>query len=317
MLLYYGADIDAKSEEGTTPLLASIWAGYADIADILIQNGANMEAKDNEGFTPFLMAALYGDTLIMDLLFKKGVDIYATNSLNYNALTLTILADHSAATEYLIRIGDKWTDSGRNVINPYTVASKYGRKEMVSILKKNNFPGQLKYEIDQVAIAASSKLCMHDLYTGVSISLKEPYLNLGFIAGCDMKLWYTRVLLKDSENLFYQYMDKGSVAYAGLYKDFSLTNNALTSNIVFSTSLSAGYTFGNNLKGTLITPENKLIMIPALSFKWTKKNLSISLGAEYMKTEYYHVGPVWFRIGSSYSLFFDNVRTKDKTLRWY
>ncbi|MCX6325336.1 MAG: ankyrin repeat domain-containing protein [Bacteroidia bacterium] len=317
LLLYYGASIDVKSEEGTTPLLASIWAEYTDVADLLIQNGANMEARDNDGFTPFLMAAFNGDTLMMDLLYKKGVDIYATNISHQNALTLSILADRRGAAAFLLRIGDKWTNSGRGVVNPYSVASKYRRKEMVNILEKNNVRGQLKYEIDQVGLTASSRFCLHDLYTGVSLSFKEPFLNEGFIIGFDMKLWYTRVLIKDSGHLFYQYLDKGSVAYAGLFKDFALTDRLYRSNFAFSTSLLAGYSFGNKLKGTLITPENKFMVIPAISFKWTKKNLSISLGMEYMKTEYYHVGPVWLRIGSSYSLFFDNIRTKAKTIKWY
>ena len=53
LLLYYDADPNKKSNDGTTPLMASIWAGYTDITDLLFQNGANLEARDNDGFTPF------------------------------------------------------------------------------------------------------------------------------------------------------------------------------------------------------------------------------------------------------------------------
>jgi len=317
LLLYYEASIDNKTVEGTTPLIASIWAGYADVANLLIQNGANLEARDNEGFTPFLLAAFYGDTLMMDLLFKNGVDIYATNKSNHNALTLSILAGQSNVTIFLLKIGDKWTNSGRDAVDPYSVASKYRRKDIISILEKNNVPGKLKKEIDQVAITVSSRVSLHDLYTGVSLAFKEPYLDFGIIAGYDMKLWYTRVLVKNSENVYYQYMDKGSVAYAGLFKNFALTDNTNKGNFEFSTSLSAGYAFGNKLKGTSITPDNKFMVIPAISFKWTKKYLSLSMGMEYMKTEYYHVGPVWLRVGCSYNYFFDNVRTTGKTIKWY
>jgi ankyrin repeat protein len=316
LLLYYGASVDIKSEEGTTPLMASIWAGYSDIADLLIQNGANMEVRDNDGFTPFLMASFNGDTLLMDLLYKQGVDIYVTNTANHNALTLSILTGHSKATEFLLKIGDKWTTSGKNIFDPYVVASKYQRKEIIRILEKNNLPGKLKYEIDQVNMSVSSRFCLNDIYTGASLSFREPYLNGGIITGCDMKLWYTRVLSKKSDDLYYQYMDKGSVAYAGLFKDFTLTRNAFKGNCGFSTSLSAGYAFGNKLKGTRIGPENKLMIVPAISFNWTKKNLSLSLGMTYLKTEYYHNGSVWFRIGSSYNFYFDNVRTKSKTIKW-
>jgi len=317
MLLYYNASIDNKTVEGSTPLLAAIWAGNADVADLLIQNGANMEARDNEGFTPFLMAALNGDTLIMQLLFKKGVDIYATNASNHNALALAIIADHRDAIAFLLKIGDKWANQGSHAVSPYSVASKYRRKDIIKILENNKIPGNLRYEIDQVDIMASTKFFLHDIYTGVSLSFKEPYLNGGIILGCDMKLWDTRVLLKKSEHTFYQYMNKGSVFYAGLFKDIALTDNAFRGNFEISTSLSAGYAFGNELKGTLFAPENKFMVIPAFSFKWTKKDLSFSLGADYMKTEFYRVGPVWLRFGASYNIYFDNVRTKRKTLKWY
>lgn len=317
LLLYYGALIDEKSIEGTTPLLASIWAGYADVAELLIQNGANMEARDNDGFTPFLLAAFYGDTLIMDMLYKKGVDIYAMNNNRHNALTLSILTGQTYVTQFLFKkIGNNWVKPGGDAVNPYRVATKYRRKEIIDILLKNNVSGQLNYEIDQVAITGSSRFGIHDLYTGVSLAFKEPYLNAGFIAGCDMKLWYSRVMVQNSDHLFYQYMDKGSVAYAGLFKDFALTDRLDRCNFVFSTTLLAGYSFGNKLKGTLLAPENKFKVIPAISLKLIKMNFSLSTGLEYMQTGYYHHGPVWLRIGCSYTHFFDNVRMQVKNIKW-
>lgn len=317
LLLYYNASIDKKTIEGTTPLMASVWAGNAAIADLLIQNGANMEARDNEGFTPFLMAALNGDTLIMDLLFKKGVDIYATNTSKHNALALTIISDQSDATKYLLKIGDKWGDQEKGAVNPYSVASKYRRKDIIRILEEKKIPGHINYGIDQVEVMVSGRFFLHDIYTGASLSFKEPFLNGGILVGFDTKLWYTRVLLRQSEHMFYQYFNKGSVIYAGLFKNFALTNNVFRGNFEFSTSLSAGYSFGDELKGTLTAPDNIFRLIPAVSLKWTTKNLSCSLGVEYMKTEFYHTGPVWLRLGVSYNLFFDNIRTNKKTLKWY
>jgi ankyrin repeat protein len=317
LLIYYDASLNLQSREGTTPLLAAIWAGNTDVADLLIQNGADLEISDNDGFTPFLLSAFYGDTLMMDILFKKGANIYATNNARHNALTLTILTGNTYASEFLLKIGKNWVSSDNKALNPYTVAAKYQRKEMISILKSNNVPGQLKYEIDQMAITGSSRFSLHDIYTGVSLSFKEPYLNAGITIGCDMKLWYTRVLMQESENLYYQYMDKGAVAYAGIFKDFRLTDNPGRFNYSFSTSLLAGYSFGNKLKGTLITAENGFKVIPAISFKMTKYKFSYILGLEYVNTDFYHIGPVWVRAGISYNYFFDNVRTKIKPIKWY
>jgi len=316
LLLYYDASIDLKSQEGLSPLMTSIWAGYPDISDLLIQNGANLESRDNDGFTPFLMAALYGDTLIMDMLYKQGVDIYAINYSNNNALSLSILANHIEATKFLLRIGDKWSDMDKNVVNPYNIASKYQRKEMIDLLKENNIPGKLKYNIDQVSLTPSARFSLHDFYSGLSISFKEPYLNGGFIAGCDMKLWHSRVLVQDSEHLFYQYMEKSSVAYAGLFKDFSLTDRPENRNIYLSTSLLAGYSFGKEFKGTYNSYDNKFMVIPSVSIKVTKIHFTLILGMEYIKTGYYRHGPLWGRLGFSYNFFFDNARNQFKNIRW-
>ena len=317
LLLYYNAPIDLKTFEGTTPLLAAIWAGYTDIARDLIQNGANMEARDNNGFTPFLMAAYFGDTLMMNILYKKGVDIYAVNKNHHNALTLSILADQGDATKLLLKIGKDWTNPGKNAIDPYVVASKFRRSDIIHTLKANNIKGDIRYGIDQVTLTATARFFINDFYSGLSLSFKEPYLNSGFIIGCDTKLWYTRVLIKSSEQLFYQYMDKGSVAYAGLFKDFALTDHIDSYNYSISTSLLGGYSFGNKLKGTLLAPESKFMLMPSVSFKVTKLSSSVFMGLEYTKTQYYHNGPVWLRIGYSYNYFLDNVRMRIKPIKWY
>jgi len=317
LLVYYNAYAEARTKEGTTPLLASIWAGNTNVSDLLIQNGASTETPDNDGFTPFLMAAFYGDTVTMNILKINGADIYATNNAGHNALTISIATGQDELTLFLLKIGDKWVNKLSNALDPYEVASAYHRKETVNILKSNNIPGDLKYGIDQISFTISTRFDLSDITTGISLAFKEPFLNAGFIAGLDTKLWETRILIQTSEDYFYQYRSKGSVAWAGLFKDFNLTDHPDRLNYSFSASLTAGYTFGNSLKGTLSAPEDKFLVIPSISLKMTKMNFAFNLGMEYIKTEYYKSGPVWVRAGVTYNYFFDNVRMKVKQLRWY
>jgi ankyrin repeat protein len=317
MLLYYNAYIDEKSDDGITPLHAAIMAGYANVADLLIQNGANMEARNNKGYTPFIMAAVNGDTLIMDLLYKHGVDIYASGNDHYNALDLSISSNQPEAVKYLLRIGKKWTPTQENAVDPYLVATKYRRKEMVSILKKNSVPGNVRYGIDQATLTLSSRFTIRDYYAGLSIAFKEPYISGGIITGCDMKFWYSRVLVKDSEHLFYQYLDKGYLAYGGIFKDFTLHENPFKSNIMLTTTLLAGYSFGHTLKGSSTAPANQFMVIPDITMKLNVRNFSMSVGMEYIKSQFYNIGPVWVRAGCSYTIFFDRVRTQVTPVKWY
>ena len=319
LLLYYDAEIDIRTTEGTTPLMAAIWAGYHETANLLIHYGANIEARDNEGFTPFLIASQNGDTLTMSILREKGVDIYQKNISNWDALNLTIRSGQKEAAGMLLRIGNRWSDPVRDVISPYSVAIAYRQKEMIALLRENDFPAITKPGFDQVAFSGGFRSDFRDFYSGFAVAFKEPLRNMGIITGFDTKLWYTRVLIRQNENLFYQYYDKSSLVYAGLLKEWPLTDNFTRSNYSVITSLSAGYSFGNKLKGTLIVPENKLRLIPAAGIMWTSaaNKTALFTNLEFTDTGFYKIGPLWWRFGFSYNFFFNNVRAPLKDIKWY
>lgn len=318
LLLYYDASVDQKSDEGITPLLASVVSGYLDVADLLIQNGADIETRNNQGYTPFLMASLIGDTVMMDFLFTHGASLYATDNADYSALDLAISADRKEAVSYLLRIGADWAGPGSNAVNPYLVASRYsGRKEIVVMLEKNHIPGKIKNRIDQISISVSSRFTLKDYYTGISFSLREPYINAGIIAGCDMKLWDTRVLVKNSEHVYYQYLDKGYLIYTGVFKDFRLYENPFKSSLTLSASLLAGYSFGHTLEGTLLAPRDKFQVIPDITMRWAGKHMGLYTGLEYINSSFYKIGPVWMRVGLLYTIYFDRNRSNVKAVKWY
>jgi len=317
LLLYYNAGINNRTIEGTTPLFAAVWAGNADIADLLVQNGADIKIRDNEGFTPFMMAALNGDTLIMDLLLNKGADIYAVNNAGHNALTLAIMNGSAETTSWLLNKGNRWAVTGNKNLDSYEVASKYRRKDLLPILQKNNVPGRVRLGIDQYTAGISTRFVSKDIYSGLNLSFKEPYINAGFNLGFDTKILATRVTIKQNDDLFYQYWEKSSMVYGGIFKDFSLNEKKLNSSSVISVSLSAGYLFVNQLKGTISTPPDSFKAIPSISYKQTWNRLSFYIGTEYIKSNYHNVSPVWIRVGFSWTTFFDDVRFHGKTIKWY
>jgi ankyrin repeat protein len=317
LLLYYRADINKKDLAGTTPLMSAIWAGNANVADLLIQNGANLEARDNDGFSPFLIAAQNGDTLMLHYLIKEGVDMYEKCREGWDALSLCIKYDHRDAIAMLIKAGNKWSDPDMNALNHYNVAAKYGRSKVIELLESSNFPNTYKAKISQMEVALSAKFNTKDLYTGFKFVFTEPRQNIGFLAGFDSKLWYSKVILRKEDNLFFHYMDKSSVAYAGVFKNFKISDNPFKSNLYFSASLSGGYWFGNKFKGTETSPESKFRLMPAAGLKWMKKSFSLYAEIEYMNTGYYKSLPIWLRTGLSYNFDFELGKTPVKLIRWY
>lgn len=317
MLLYYDADCNKKSADGTSPLMAAVWAGHADVADLLVQNGANIESRDEDGFTPFLIASQNGDTVLMNFLLQKGADLYEKNRSNLNALDLAIAYNQNDAVAFLLEKGDKWASAETNAFNPYRIAYDLDRHEAIRMLIAKKLPGKTGKRKNETTISLSEKFTLRDMYTGISISIKEPVLNGGLVAGCDLKPWYTRVLLKTTENVLYQYWNRNTIIYTGIFKDFKIGEGTTDTKLLFSGSLSAAYLFGNILKGTDYSPGNKLKLIPSATLKLQKNNFVFTTGIEYMRSEFYRAGSVWGRAGFSWCFFADRITSIGKVIRWH
>jgi len=71
LLIAEGADLNAKTFGGVTPLHTAAGIGRKEIAELLIANGADVNAKGFGG-TPLDRAIKYNHTEIVDLLRKHG-----------------------------------------------------------------------------------------------------------------------------------------------------------------------------------------------------------------------------------------------------
>ncbi len=170
--------------------------------------------------------------------------------------------------------------------------------------------------MDVISLSANTRVNNRDFLAGLMLSFKEPLINAGFMAGFDTKPFRTRVMKEAGATEFYQYLDKSSLAYAGLFKDFTLIEKPSGFTIIASASLSAGYNFGPAFNGTVARPENKVRIMPAAGLKLERSNLAVSAGIEYLKTEFYKIGPLWCRMGFTYNYRLSRVRKYEKTIEW-
>lgn len=76
LLLAHGANLDAKSSRGRTPLLIAASAAdtTTDVITQLLDKGANVNAADNGGITPLIAAAATGNTAVATLLLSRGAE---------------------------------------------------------------------------------------------------------------------------------------------------------------------------------------------------------------------------------------------------
>ncbi len=70
-----GADVNAKNDFGSTPLIAAALEGHKEIVELLTAAGADLISKDEEGVTPLHNAASQGNKEIAQLLIAKGANV--------------------------------------------------------------------------------------------------------------------------------------------------------------------------------------------------------------------------------------------------
>jgi len=317
LLLYYNANIEARSEDGSTPLMASVYSRQADVSDLLLQSGSNPNIPDNNGYTPLLVASQNNDTLSMSLLLDAGADLNAINDYNFDALGMAVRIGNYEAFKFLLEKADPERYKDNKPLSPVMIAQRFGRTTYLEELSEAGFSETSKFIFDRVNIQAGVKTAIRDHYTRLGLSFKNPLLKLMVNAGFEFKPVYSRVLVEQSSDTYFQYYDKRYIIYSGIGKELKLMENYSTGTFSLDLNLNAGYMMTSQYRGTNIKPSDKVRILPQVFLRWNRGKFNIYAGYEYMNTELYRIGPSWFSLGLSYDVYFDKMRSPIKKIRWY
>lgn len=105
LLLEKGADLEAKDGHGQTPLVWAVQKSMLEIVDFLLEKGADLEARDNHGQTP-LMAAVQKSTLeTVYLLYDKGANLEAKDNDGQTPLVMAFRSGRCDHVELLLEMG--------------------------------------------------------------------------------------------------------------------------------------------------------------------------------------------------------------------
>jgi len=106
-LLELGADPNAQTEQGVTPLMyASQW-GYRDIAELLLKNGANPNLAPFDGNTALIASVKAGNDSIAELLLDYNAEVNVANRKGLTPLHYAVWNGLPYLTDLLIYYGAK------------------------------------------------------------------------------------------------------------------------------------------------------------------------------------------------------------------
>ena len=144
ILLENSADIDLLDDHimdgiklNQNALHRSISFGHKEVVSLLIERGANITQRDGDGFAPLDMAILEDQGDIAETLIQNGADINAADEDGDTALHFAIEDNDIKLVNLLIKHGANVNVGNNNLLRPLHLSAKMGHTEITQILIHN------------------------------------------------------------------------------------------------------------------------------------------------------------------------------------
>ena len=133
-----GADLkEARKGTVESSLLVVIQKGFLEIALLLLDNGADANAATKDGWSPLAVAVDRGHLEIARLLLERGVDINKALATGTTVLILAVQHGHLEIVQLLLVKGADKDTATKDGWSPLAVAVDRGHLEIVQLLLGN------------------------------------------------------------------------------------------------------------------------------------------------------------------------------------
>lgn len=136
--LHRGADVNAVSLSGFTPLWLAADADRTDIVEFLLNHGARIDGKGVLQETPLFRASEVGLLSMVQLLVKRGADTNARNANGFTALIFAQVCGKIDVMKVLLahHANVNLRDSCHKTVLGYALAERPRHPEVIQMLQK-------------------------------------------------------------------------------------------------------------------------------------------------------------------------------------
>ena len=136
-LVSQGADVNAKRDDGDTPLNIAVSFGQSEVVKFLVSQGADVNAKGWYGYFPLHSAAGKGHVEIVKYLVSQGADVNKGTSDGYTPLHSAAGNGNIEIVEFLVSHGADVKAKDKFFQTPLHSAAGSGHIEVAKILISN------------------------------------------------------------------------------------------------------------------------------------------------------------------------------------
>ena len=135
------ADLNVRSVDNVTPLIAATVMGRQKVIQILLDANVDVNAKDNKGWTALIhLASVIDSPEIARALIKAHADINAVGKDGATALIVAAMKGNMELVKTLVQAGADLNVAAKTTGHHFTAlyaAEKEGHKEIAAFLKKS------------------------------------------------------------------------------------------------------------------------------------------------------------------------------------
>jgi pectate lyase len=128
-----GIDVNAKDENGDTPLHIAAEQDYNDIASLLIDQGGNVNARNQKNYTPLYNAISNSNKDLVGLLIGKGADVNVTPEGGAPLLIEAVWRGDLDVVKLLVDNGARYDTQDKDGLTALYYAASQGNMDMVKL----------------------------------------------------------------------------------------------------------------------------------------------------------------------------------------